>query len=158
MRQQRSGVKERKDLWEIHHDPYDMSRVWARNPDGGWITAFWKHLRRMPMPFGELAWDHARRGLPEGTEAEIADAVRDLLVRAHEGPSPEAPRGPSKRDRRVAARTQATRAALQANPIPEYPTADEADEDVAGAEDDTPTAKVIPLPVFDPFAEARKRW
>jgi hypothetical protein len=26
------------------------------------------------------------------------------------------------------------------------------------AEQDTPLAKVIPMPIFDPFAEADKRW
>ena len=34
-----SGIKERKDLWEIRHDPYDVSRIHVRGPDG-WITAF----------------------------------------------------------------------------------------------------------------------
>jgi putative transposase len=58
-----SGVREQKDLWEVHHDPYDVSRIFVRGPDG-WITVFWRHLDRVPMPFGELAWDHARRGLP----------------------------------------------------------------------------------------------
>jgi len=75
LRQQRSGIRERNDRWEVHHDPYDVSRIWARDRDGGWITAFWKHLHRVPMPFGELAWNHARQGLPQGTEAEIAETV-----------------------------------------------------------------------------------
>jgi len=39
------------------------------------------------MPFGELAWDHTRRGLGQGaSEEEIADAVAALLRRAGEGP------------------------------------------------------------------------
>ena len=68
LRRQPSGIKEKKDLWEIHHDPYDVSRVWVRDHHrGAWITVSWTHLHRAPMPFGELAWDHARRGLPEGT-------------------------------------------------------------------------------------------
>ena len=30
----------KKGLWEVHHDPYDVSRVWVRNHrDGGWIPA-----------------------------------------------------------------------------------------------------------------------
>lgn len=60
-----------------------MSRVWVRNPAGGWIRAAWKRLDRVPTPFGELAWDHVRKGLPEATEAELADAVKGLLQRAH---------------------------------------------------------------------------
>ena len=31
LRGQRSGVKARKDLWEIHRDPYDVSRIWVRD-------------------------------------------------------------------------------------------------------------------------------
>ena len=62
MRQQPSGVRDRKDLWEIHCDPYDVSRIWVRDHwNGGWITVFWTQLHRVAAPFGELAWDHARR-------------------------------------------------------------------------------------------------
>ena len=149
LRLQPSGVKERNDLWEIRHDPYDVSRIHLRGPDG-WITAFWKHLNRVPVPFGELAWDHARRGLgPGATEEEIAGAVAALLRRASAGPEGQAGTAMSKRDRRVAARTKA------AVPPPgareQLPAADE-------QEDDAPLAEVIPMPIFDPFAEADKRW
>ena len=60
VRMQKSGISQRKGLWEIHYDPYDVSRVFVRGPDR-WVTAFWKHLNRVPEPFGDLAWDHARR-------------------------------------------------------------------------------------------------
>src|SRR5260370_39221050 len=30
-RQQPSGVKEHKNLWEVHYDPYDVSRIWVRD-------------------------------------------------------------------------------------------------------------------------------
>ncbi|WP_344515069.1 Mu transposase C-terminal domain-containing protein [Dactylosporangium maewongense] len=163
LRRQRSAVKEKKGLWEIHHDPYDVSRVWVRNHrDGGWITAFWKHLHRVPTPFGELAWDHVRHERPDGTEEQLADAVAALLSRAHEGPEPPARRG--RRARRVAARTRATsRAAAppdtnatpshSPDPADRVPPAPAPDDE----EDDTPMATVIPLPLFDPFAEARRR-
>jgi hypothetical protein len=59
LRLQPSGVREKKNLWEIRHDPYDVSRIFVRGR-GGWITVFWKHLNRVPMPFGELAWNHVR--------------------------------------------------------------------------------------------------
>ena len=114
-RGQRSGVTARQNLWEIHRDPYDVSRIWVRNHwDGGWITVFWKHLSTAPAPFGELAWDHARRQLAAGggdpAEEEIAQAVGSLLQRAHQGPGkPGRPgRKPAAKDRRVAARTRAT--------------------------------------------------
>ncbi len=49
LRRAPSGVRERRNLWEIRHDPYDVSHIHVRGP-GGWITAFWKHLNRAPMP------------------------------------------------------------------------------------------------------------
>ena len=156
LRRQRSGVTEQKDLWEVHYDPYDVSRVWVRDHHhGGWITAFWKHLHRVAAPFGELAWDHARRGMPDGSEAEIADAVDALLTRANRGP--EAGAGlarPSRRDRRVTARTRAT----APQPSPSQPVEPPEPEPIETDEDAGPIAKVIPLGVFDPYQEAKKRW
>lgn len=162
LRLQPSGVREKKDLWEIHHDPYDVSRIFVRGPDG-WITVFWKHLDRAPMPFGELAWDHARRHLVadgrSATEDQIADAVAALLRRAHQGPEDQEKPKMSKRDRRVAARTKATSkpsapAGEQTHRVAPAEPAPEPDP----ADGDTPLAKVIPLGIFDPFAEADKRW
>nr|WP_242666495.1 MULTISPECIES: Mu transposase C-terminal domain-containing protein [Parafrankia] len=150
LRRQPSGVKEKKDLWEVHHDPYDVSRIWVRDPAGGWITAFWTQLHRTPVPFGELAWDHARAGLPTSTEREIADAVASLLDRAHRGPATR-PAAPA-RERTVVARTRATSPPAPPGNSPVEATAtSEADTQV------TATAKVIPLPLFDPFAEAGRR-
>jgi hypothetical protein len=156
LRLQRSGVTDRKDLWEIHYDPYDVSRVWVRDHwRGGWITLFWKQLHRVAAPFGELAWDHARKSMPGAAEAELADAVKDLLIRAGQGPGDG--NGPgsalSKRDRRVAARTRSVQPAGQAQPRParqEIP----AGEEPAGGE--AGQAAVIPMPIFDPFREAEK--
>ncbi len=119
IRQQASGVKEHKNRWEIHYDPYDVSRIWVRDHwDGGWITVFWTQLRRVAAPFGEMAWDHARSRQPGATEEELAGAVADLLRRASRGPGDSAGEtGQAKearRDRRVAARTKAA----QPLPIP----------------------------------------
>jgi hypothetical protein len=158
LRGQPSGVTAKKDRWQIHYDPYDVSRVWVRDPAGGWIRALWKHLDRVPTPFGELAWDHVRKSLPEATEAEIADAVKASLQRAHQGPAADAAtaKRPSRRDKRVAARTRAAAAAIPAASVP----ADEPNDDqqTTTAPPETPLAKVIPLPLFDPFAEADKPW
>jgi transposase InsO family protein len=153
LRLQPSGVKERNGLWEVRHDPYDVSRVHLRGPDG-WITAFWKHLNRAPVPFGELAWDHARRSLGNGaTEEEIADAVAALLRRASAGPEGQGKPVMSRRDRRVAARTRAAAppAGGQGQGRPPVMAAGEQEEAASLAE-------VIPMPIFDPFAEADRPW
>jgi hypothetical protein len=161
LRHQRSGVTERRNLWETHIDPYDVSRIWVRDHwRGGWITLFWKHLHRVAAPFGELAWDHTRRARPGAGEEELADAVADLLRRAHHGPAADGGEGTAKlsrRDRRVAARTKASPPAARTGPEP-------APADTGGepgqADDGHPEhiAKVIPMPIFDPFTEADKRW
>jgi len=156
IRMQHSGVPGRKGLWEIHHDPYDVSRIWVRDHwNGGWITVFWTQLRRVAAPFGELAWDHARKSLPGATEAELADAVEDLLTRAGQGPGNATGPGTglSRRDRRIAARTRAAQPVPTAEPALEQqdePAADEADS-TADERD-----KVVPMPIFDPFREAAK--
>ena len=77
--------------WEVHYDPYDVSRIWVRNHhDGGWITVPWTHLRTAPVPFGEMAWEHARKIVSrESTghpaEGEIAQVVDTLLDKAGRG-------------------------------------------------------------------------
>jgi transposase InsO family protein len=160
LRGQRSGVTAKKNLWEVHYDPYDISRVWVRNHrDGGWIMATWKHLRSAPVPFGELAWQHARRVLTErghhtATEAEIAQAAADLLDTAEHGP-PDKPEA-TRQDRRVAGRTRATAPATWARP---QPLPDDPAPGIDDAQDpDEDLAPVIPLPVFDAREEAKRWW
>jgi putative transposase len=162
-RRQHSGVNARKGLWEVHHDPYDVTRVWVRDHlgDGGWILAPWTHLRAAPAPFGEQAWDHARqvlarRGQDQATEAEIARAAAALLDKAGQGPA----RGKEvRRDRKAGARARAAAAArpsLPEEPLParqRQPPAWDDEED-----DDGPLAEVIPLGVFDAAEEAKKWW
>jgi putative transposase len=158
LRLQPSGVREKKNLWEVRHDPYDVSRVHVRGPDG-WITVFWKHLDRAPVPFGELAWDHARRSLGrEATEEQIADAVAALLRRASAGPEDQEKPKISKRDRRVAARTRAAAPPGGKQDQPEHGGPAQPAAAAGQAEEGAPLAKVIPMPIFDPFAEADKRW
>jgi len=165
-RGQRSGVPARRDLWEIHRDPYDVSRIWVRNHwDGGWITVFWTHLSTAPAPFGELAWDHARRQVAaEGKEPagqEIARAVDSLLQRAHQGPGERGRRArkPDAKDRRVAARTKAT--AQPAWPRPEPLAAPAGSSEPAQTPGEPPgdgPADVVPLAVFDAREEAGRWW
>jgi Mu transposase, C-terminal len=156
LRMQHSGVTARKGLHEVHYDPYDISRVWVRDHwNGGWITVFWTQLHRVAAPFGELAWDHVRKLMPAATEAELADAVDDLLTRAGHGPVAGRGPGPApgRRDRRVAARTRAARPAAREEPEPlEEPAAGEPGS-AAGER-----ARVVPMPIFDPFREAEKWW
>jgi hypothetical protein len=177
IRQQKSGVAGRNGQWEVHRDPYDVSKVFVRGPDG-WITCRWKYLDKVPAPFGELAWDHvsgrlAALGQDSPTELERALAVDDLLRRAYHGPpdayeEPQSPvrrsrrsgRQGSARDRRVAARTRAGTAARTGTGAPGEPvpamTGD--DPEAAGQDSGEPLAKVIPLGIFDPFEEAKKPW
>lgn len=156
LRCQPSGDAAHGNRWEIHHDPYDVSRVWVRNPEGGWITAFWKHLHRVPVPFGELAWDHVRASRPGTGEQELADAVAALLTRAHTGPAQAGEPGHSRADGKVAARTRAVPRAHN-GPRPDAQPSAAGSPAPAGA-GTVPPAAVTPLPVFDPFTEARKRW
>lgn len=91
-RGQRSGVAGRGHRWQVHYDPYDVTRVWVRNHwHDGWVMAPWRHLSTAPAPFAEAAWRHARqvvarRGTDPGTETEIAQAVAGILRRATTGP------------------------------------------------------------------------
>lgn len=158
MRLRDSGVTAKRGLWEVHRDPYDVSYVWVRNHrgEGEWVQATWKYLNRAPVPFGDLAWDHVSHQLPGATEEELAQAVADLLTRAHAGPDrPAAKKNRKvgsgkavKAERRVAARTK-TAPATVPSPTPEPPQQPEAE---APAEDDD-LAEVIPLGLFNPLED-----
>ncbi|MEV4478020.1 Mu transposase C-terminal domain-containing protein [Nonomuraea sp. NPDC049504] len=156
-RNQPSGVTGRKNRWEVHYDPYDVSRVWVRNHhDGGWITAFWRHLSSAAAPFGDMAWDRAReilarRGQDRPTEEQITQAVNDLLTRAGQGPE----QADTVKDRKVRAQTRATTEPSWPRPTPPPPQQNAEPESLD--EDDEPLAEVIPLGVFDAHEEA-KRW
>jgi hypothetical protein len=152
LRMQHSGVTARKGLHEVHYDPYDISRIWVRDHrNGGWITVFWTQLHRVASPFGELAWDHARKLMPAATEAELADAVEDLLTRAGQGPGDVPAAAPAKRERRVAARTRAVGPSMPAGPEPEdEPASGEPDGEAGDGQ------AIVPMPIFDPFREAEK--
>ena len=118
-RRQHSGVNARNGLWEIHHDPHDVTarlvRTRRRRLDPGPLDspangpgAFW---RAGMGPGPEVL---ARRGQDPVTEAEIARAAAALLDKAEQGPA----RGKEeRRDRKAAARA---RAAATAGPsVPE---------------------------------------
>jgi putative transposase len=179
---QPSGVAAKSNRWEVHYDPYDVSRIWVRNHrDGGWIEATWTHLKTGPVPFGELAWEHAQRmlaqrGVDRPTEAQIAAAASDLLDRAGKGPAQAArpAAGATRQGQRAAALTRATTSEETRRTWPGRPTGEPAEtaETAAppagppgggaeGAEDEPDgetTALVAPLGVFDAALEATRRW
>ncbi|MEV7868873.1 transposase [Streptomyces sp. NPDC088124] len=165
-RRQPSGMGPDGRNWEVHYDPYDISRVWVRNHrQGSWITAVWRHLRTAPTPMGELAWDHARRilarrGTDPVSEEEIAQAALALLDRASDGPQesaamPAEPKRGSRRDRKVAARTRTTSAPNRPWTPPDPP---ESGKDDTGEGADDELADVIPLEIFDARKEAERWW
>ncbi|MDH6629949.1 putative transposase [Streptomyces sp. LBL] len=160
MRRRDSGITAKRGLWEVHRDPYDVSRVWVRNHRGEWVQATWKYLNRAPVPFGDLAWDHVSHQLPKATEEELAEAVAALLTRAHTGPArPTAKKSrkaaTAKKDRRVAARTKATTPTAATTPPP--PSTQNEPAPHEPAEEDETMAEVIPLGLFDPLEDPWKR-
>lgn len=151
-RRRHSGVTAQHGLWEVHFDPYDLSRVWVRNHlDGGWIQAAWTHLSSALVPFGEQLWNRARRVLAERGEhqadqAAIAAVAEELLDTAEAGPTT------TRADLRVAARARDAKPTIS-EPIPTIEPDTVADE----PDDDRPKARVIPLPRYRADEEAR-RW
>ncbi|GAA2707274.1 Mu transposase C-terminal domain-containing protein [Micromonospora olivasterospora] len=155
-RRQHSGVAAEQGLWEVRHDPYDLTHVWVRNHrDGGWIRAGWTHLPMVAAPFADFTWRHARQQATSGPAGEpdetaTARVLADLLRRAGEGPAPQAP--PDETDRRVAARTRAAAASHRPRVAPEPAPEDDVDEPEDGQVDN-----VIPFGIFDAREEAQ-RW
>ncbi len=152
-RRQHSGITAKRGLWEVHHDPYDLSQVFVRTPDG-WVTAPWTHLPMISAPFADFTWRHARRlaaqaGRDNTNETEVARVLDELLTRAGAGPQAGPP--VDKATARVAARTRV--AAASHRPPP--PEAAEPDGD--GELDELSTAPVVPMGIFDARAEA-ERW
>ena len=169
-RGQKSGMKALNGLWEIRYDPYDAGCVWIRNHhDGGWITAYWRHLSASPQPFGDDIWEYGRqivagRGITGPSEDEIKTAVDNILDKASPSVSPRKRR---RKDQRAAARNTAAVTAQRPRPHldqqqPEQapaPKPDAAGEPSAEQEEDAPKlAKIIPLKIYDPHKEAETWW
>ncbi len=148
-RRQHSGHPAKRGLWEVHYDPYDLSRVFVRTQQG-WITVPWVHLPLVNAPFADFTWSHARRlaaeaGLDDTNEAVVARVLDELLTRAEHGPD--------KRTAKVVGRTRVAAAvrAPAAAPAIESDAASEPEPEVQ------PSATVVPFGVFDAHAEA-ERW
>ena len=143
--------------WEVHYDPYDVSRIWVRNHhEDGWLAATWTHLRSAPVPFGETLWRHARavanRKPRRPREAEIAAIAEDLMDRAAAGPADR-----SKAERRVTGRTSAASAVLPRPTPPKSPKCDappvQPTAHDAAIDDDDDMAEVIPCQCSTPRKE-----
>jgi hypothetical protein len=87
-----SGLAARDGRWEVHYDPYDLTRIWVRNHHhGGWITVPWTHLAMVTQPFADFTWRHARkiaaqRGVDDANETAVALVLAGLLRQAGQGP------------------------------------------------------------------------
>ncbi|WP_433664730.1 Mu transposase C-terminal domain-containing protein [Nocardia sp. CA-128927] len=168
---QSSGVSSRGGRWEIHYDPYDVSRIWVRNHRGkGWFTVPWTHQGVVGQPFADFTWRAARkiaadRGVDDANEMAVAVILAALLRRAEAGPHAT----------RALARTLSTRAMTNHLPaeltasIGDWP-ADPAppplalpaatDTAVGSTEESVEVAadEVVPFGMFDPFDDREVRW
>ncbi|MER5753663.1 Mu transposase C-terminal domain-containing protein [Streptomyces sp. NPDC002088] len=148
LRRQPSGMTAKQDLWEVHYDPYDVSRVWVRRSDSRrWIEAPWTHLPMVRAPFAGFTWRHARQlladqGKDDTSETAVAQVLAKLLRR-----SGKAPAG----SEQVLART---RAAIEALSRPALPPATSADAEDRDSEDEE--VPVTPFGVFNPLEEEGK--
>jgi hypothetical protein len=101
---QSSGVASKNGRWEVHYDPYDVSRVWVRNHRGrGWFTIAWTHHSIVRQPFADFTWRAARRlaavrGVDDANEMAVAVILAALLRRAEAGHTRPLARTASTRD------------------------------------------------------------
>jgi hypothetical protein len=91
-----SGVAGKGNQWEIHYDPYDVSRIWVRNHHDTkhlptWIPVPWTHHKMVMQPFADFTWRHARkiareRRIDDTNERAVAGVLDALLSKAEHGP------------------------------------------------------------------------
>lgn len=134
-----SGITAQGDRWEVHYDPYDVTRIWVRDHRGDrWVAADWTHKAMIGQPFAEFTWRQAQALVAErradtSDQTQIAAALADLLARAGAG---------SVRAQRVVARQHAAPSVIS--------TPDTAPEPVP---DGDRLGPVAPFGVFDPDEE-----
>jgi Mu transposase, C-terminal len=156
-----SGLAAREGRWEVHYDPYDLTRIWVRDHrHGGWITVPWTHLAMVTQPFADFTWRHARkiaaqRGVDDANETAVAVVLAGLLRRAGQGPDTQ----------RTLARTRAASALPGLRPAlpapepaagPAAPPEPQAAEPGTREEGTSPEAEAVTVAgfgLFDPFGE-----
>ncbi|MFI6093850.1 Mu transposase C-terminal domain-containing protein [Streptomyces sp. NPDC051218] len=91
-RGQASSVAGRGGKWEIHYNPHDVRQVWVRLPDGELTEIPWIHRDHVHRPFDERTWQHIQTLALHGNhsdaeqyEADLADALDQLMRRVHSG-------------------------------------------------------------------------
>ncbi|MRH90535.1 integrase [Nocardia sp. SYP-A9097] len=170
---QSSGITSKGGRWEVHYDPYDVSRVWVRNHRGhGWFTVPWTHQSIVRQPFADFTWRAARklaaqRGVDDANEMAVAVILAALLRRAEVGPDTSRP----------LARTASTRAMTNHLPaelvseVGRWPTAipgppprpalassEAADDSDGSTVIEADGVEVVPFGLLDPFDEREGRW
>ncbi|MFF1909471.1 Mu transposase C-terminal domain-containing protein [Kitasatospora sp. NPDC058218] len=85
-----SGVGAQRGRWEVHYNPHDLRQVWVRLPNGEFVAVPWIHGEYVHRPLGDDLWQHLketveRRGGREQHEADLAQALADLLLRVRAG-------------------------------------------------------------------------
>ncbi|MEU9376037.1 Mu transposase C-terminal domain-containing protein [Streptomyces sp. NPDC048255] len=104
-RGQTSPHPSRNGKWEVHYNPHDVRQIWVRLPDGELTEIPWIHRDHVHQPFNDHTWQHIRslalhsnHGDAEQHEADLADALDQLMRRVHSGHA-------TKTERAVIART-----------------------------------------------------
>jgi hypothetical protein len=164
-----SPVAGRSGKWEIHYNPHDVRQIWIRLPHGHLTEIPWIHRDHVHQPFDDHTWHHIRtltlhghHGDTEQHEADLADALDQLMRRVHTGHA-------TKTEQALLAR--ATTAPLPAARHPQHDTDPTTDKSAQHGEDDsiddlddlddTPDEDFSPAPgagfgLYDPHEEADK--
>ncbi|MFC1414154.1 transposase [Streptacidiphilus sp. N1-12] len=140
---------------EVHHNPYEPSRIWVRLP-GGFQEVPWIHATQVSLPFTDSTWRHILSAVPrtgdrDAHELDLARALDALLRRAGAGAG-------TRRERTLAARAAAAASLDLGTPTPGAPAPD-SDLDLgldAGAATAEGTAG--PCSSSDPNAEGVRQF
>ncbi|MFE5869549.1 hypothetical protein ACFQ6V_12980 [Streptomyces roseifaciens] len=127
-RGRRSDAEAKDGKWEVHHNPHDARQIWARLGDGKLHEIPWIHRDHVHQPFNDQTWRHiqgevAQRGEREQHEADLADAL-DQLLRRTRGAAAGTP--PKRRGRKSPITTPGSTAVLEGLdvglPAPRWPS------------------------------------